>query len=271
MKRFALLLASAAFATPAFAADVIWDEPAAPAAAPIVFDPGFTWTGFYAGAQAGAAFNRDSGPFQAPNSTFSGGSNNGDSGFIGGVHVGYDWQFDNFVVGAVADINYIDASSVSTFPVAGAVGGVPGDFVFGATSDIDFVGTVRARAGLAADRFLVYATGGLAYASLDTSAVGPATFTATAATPAATNLTPGAYDVTYSNDNDDVGYAVGAGVDYLVTQNLSIGVEYLYTDLGSETSTVTFTPTAGGAATTATTSNDLDFHTVWAKASFRFN
>lgn len=76
-----------------------------------------------------------------------------------------------------------------------------------------------------------------------------------------------------SEDTDDVGYSVGAGVDYLVTQNFSLGVEYLYTDLGDSKLDVAYTPAGGGATDVLSTSSstDLDFHTVWAKASFRFN
>ncbi|KHJ53889.1 hypothetical protein LA66_14990 [Aureimonas altamirensis] len=270
MRLPAILLAGAAFATPAYAADVIYDP--APAPAPVVFEPAFTWTGFYAGAQAGAAFNTDSGLFDG-DTAFGGGSSDGDAGFIGGVHVGYDHQIDNFIIGAVADINYIDADAFSVFPLAGASSGVPGTFAFGAASEIDFVGTVRAKAGFTFDRFAVYATGGLAYASLDDSFTGPGTFTATAATPTGGGFVNGTtYAVSYAEDNDDVGFAVGAGVEYLVTQNFSLGVEYLYHDLGEQTSVVTFTPTAGaGGQVVATASRDLDFHTVWAKASFRFN
>ncbi|WP_185983634.1 outer membrane protein [Aureimonas mangrovi] len=261
MKRFALLLASAAFVTPAMAADVIYEEPMAPAA-PVVFEPAFTWTGFYVGGQAGAAFNPDSGPFSIGDSGFVGGNDDGDAGFIGGVHVGYDYQVNNFIFGAVADINYIDAESVAFYDIPGAApGSIQGSVA--SSSEIDFVGTARLKAGVALDRFALYATGGLAYASIDSNIAGPSTA-----------IVDGAlYNVDYSEDSDDVGYAVGGGVDYLVTQNFSIGVEYLYTDLGSSDFNVDYTQASGPSEFDFSTnsSNDLDFHTVWAKASFRFN
>ncbi|MFD2236398.1 outer membrane protein [Aureimonas populi] len=254
MNRFALLLASAAFVTPAMAADVIYEEPMAPAA-PIAFEPAFTWTGFYAGGQAGVAFNPDSGPFELGSSAFVGGNDDGDAGFIGGVHVGYDYQINNFIVGAVADISYIDAESTAFYGLPGSTS------TFGSTSEIDFVGTVRAKAGFAADRFAIYATGGLAYADISHTFSGPA----------AIDIGGSTYAVSVSEDTDDVGYAVGAGVDYLVTQNFSVGVEYLYHDLGSSDVTVAYDGPAGVQDFTTSSSTDLDFHTVWAKASFRFN
>lgn len=120
MNRFALLLASTAFVTPALAADVVYEEPAAPV---VALAPAYSWTGFYIGGQAGVAFNRDAGDVRYTPGTgvfsstaFTGGSDNSDdAAFIGGVHVGYDYQINNFIVGAVADINYIDASTTSTY------------------------------------------------------------------------------------------------------------------------------------------------------------
>jgi len=262
MKRFALLLASAAFVSPALAADVVYEEPAAPV---VALAPAYSWTGFYIGGQAGVAFNRDAGDVRYTPGTgvfsttaFSGGSDNSDdAAFIGGVHIGYDYQINNFLVGAVADINYIDASSTSTYTITSAPGVVDS---FGLTNDINFVGTVRAKLGVTADRFAVYATGGLAYADTETKYFAPGTLRAT-----------NGFVPTVNSNSDDVGYAVGAGVDYLVTPNLSLGLEYLYTNLGETDTKITYTNGITQTSFDANSSSDLDFHTVWAKASFRFN
>lgn len=258
MKRFALLLASVAFVTPALAADVIYEEPPAPA--PMVeAAPQYNWSGFYVGAQAGVAFNRDSGAFSSDNTSFAGGNDDSETGFIGGGHVGYDYQFsNNFVLGAVADLNYIDAEARSNFNVAGPNGGAN----FDADQDINYVGTVRAKAGYAMDRFMVYATGGLAYADIDSKVNGADTYT-----DAALNN----YDVSRRSHSDDVGYAVGAGFDVLATQNVSFGLEYLYTDLGETKNTVDFDTAGTVNDFSATSKTDLDYHSVMAKASYHFN
>jgi len=258
MKRFALLLASVAFVTPALAADVIYEEPPAPA--PIAEVAQYNWSGFYVGAQAGVAFNRDSGAFSSDNTSFSGGNDDSETGFIGGGHVGYDYQFsNNFVLGAVADLNYIDASSEADFSQNGTL---QGDFR--AKQDINYVGTVRAKAGYAMDRFMVYATGGLAYADIDNKVGGDNGFADRAGR---------TYTASSRSDSDDVGYAVGAGVDVLATQNVSFGLEYLYTDLGESKNTVDFTQTSGSTRPvgSATSKTDLDYHSVMAKASYHFN
>jgi len=258
MKRFALLLATTAFVTPAMAADVVYEEPPAPAA--VYEAPTPTWTGFYAGLQAGVAFNRDSGAFSSgTNNSFTGGNDDSDSGFIGGGHIGYDYQINNFIVGAVADLNYIDAESNTsfTFPVAN------GNATYGVNQEINFLGTVRAKAGVAMDRFALYATGGLAYADLDTNIYGPSSFTQGGTT----------FNVDRRSNDDDVGYAVGAGFDVLATQNISFGLEYLYTDLGKSDTNVSFTRASGAQAGdfSVDSNTDLSFHSVMAKASYRFN
>ncbi|MBC8130412.1 MAG: porin family protein [Rhizobiaceae bacterium] len=261
MKRFALLLASAAFATPALAADVIYEEPPAPSAV-VEMAPEYNWSGFYVGGQAGVAFNRDSGAFSSDNSSFVGGNDDDETGFIGGAHVGYDQQIGgNFLIGAVADLNYIDAQSNTSYTLPDNLGGTQ---TFGAEQDINFVGTVRAKAGVTMDRFALYATGGLAYADIENKASGDSTYIDAAGN---------GFNVDAQADNDDIGYAVGAGFDVLATQNVSFGLEYLYTDLGTSSVDVDFTPANGGAGTEFSTSSDtdLDYHSVMAKASYRFN
>ena len=264
MKRLAILLATAAIATPALAADVVYQEPPAPA--PVSIEPvtqTTTWTGLYVGAQAGVAFgNSDNGAsFNTSNGTGGSGIFNGDdsnSGFIGGGTIGYDYQMGNFVVGALADINYIDASESRSYTT-----GLGNTFT--TNSDINYLGTVRAKLGYAMDNVLVYGTGGLAYAGLDNSMTSPSNTSgrsspATASTRAATTTTSATPSA--------------RGVDFMATQNISFGVEYLYTNLGSNDQTITGT-SANGLNTVSfsneSNNNDLDFHTVWAKAAYHFN
>ena len=64
-------------------------------------------------------------------------------------------------------------------------------------------------------------------------------------------------------------------MDFLVAENISIGVEYLYTNLGDDDSFTRFVagPFGGGVGgfTDFTGSDDFDFHTITAKLSYRFN
>jgi outer membrane immunogenic protein len=278
MKRLAILLAATAIAGPAFAADLITEEPPAPA--PVVVDD-YNWTGLYLGGQAGIAFGGSDGavgllggmpvPFDG-SGTFT---DNTDIGFTGGVHVGYDYQLpNNVIIGGVADFNYIDHDrSVGAvlgqadingdgFADVGENAGISNDI------DINFFGTVRGKVGYAMDRFAVYATGGLAYADIDNDLNGTGSFTSVNGTN---------YSSVSDKDKDSIGYTVGGGVDFLATKNISFGLEYLYTDLGKAKTSTTFdadpATIAGGdpASFGVETKTDLDFHTVMAKASYRFN
>ena len=186
-----------------------------PVVAP-VYVPVFTWTGFYVGANAGYGWG---------NVNLNGWANNiGDlDGFVGGGQVGYNYQIGQFVVGLEADIQGADLGT--------------GRDVFGDSVKTEYFGTVRARVGVAFDRFLPYVTGGWAYGNVKTSIPGLA----------------------FSSDRTHTGgWAVGAGVEYAFTNNLIGGVEYLYVDLGEKNIL--------GAGTKVGT----DFSVVRARLSYKF-
>ncbi|KQT85958.1 outer membrane beta-barrel protein [Aurantimonas sp. Leaf443] len=262
MKRLALLLASAAFVTPALAADVIYDTPVAPAApmeiAPVTETN--TWTGLYIGGQAGVAFGQDSNDirFDPENNGAFGETifenDDTNAGFVGGGHIGYDYQFgNNLVVGAVADLNYIDAETSRSYSIDGNR--------FGVSEDLDYFGTVRGRLGYAMDSILVYGSGGLAYSGYNRDNSFPSV---------PTNSLAG-YTFKEDGDDVDVGYSVGGGIDVMATRNISFGVEYLYTNLGKNDYSVEATNGSNTIDLTSTSKDDLDFHTIFAKASYRFN
>ena len=247
MKRFPLvLLATAAWALPAAAADAVYEQPPAPPA-PVEVAPAYSWSGLYVGGQLGVAFNNGStgvnfnpGGGGVATDVFGDDSN---ASFVGGVHIGYDYQVNNWVFGALADISYLDANVNRGFTIGGNN--------YAVNQDINYFGTVRGKLGYAFNRFLVYGTGGLAYANSDTNFSGPAA-------------------ANFSNDDSDFGYTVGGGVDYLLTQKLSFGVEYLYTNLGSNDFSFSGPNGAGGTFTADDGGQDVDFHTVWAKLSYHF-
>ncbi len=254
MKKFAVLAPLVFFAAPAFAADAVFEEPAPIAAEMVVGD----WSGFYAGVQIGYAFG-DTGEFELDPFTpglqtaFAPGfSGDFEDSVIGGVHVGYDWQFGSIVVGGILDISATDLSDDQNgFSVT------PARYTI--TRELDFLATLRARLGYAiSDRFLVYGTGGLAYGEVDFSYEQPGS---------------GAVTTTSGGQDDDFGYTVGAGVEGKVTEKISLGLEYLYTDLGDNDFTANLTGGPFGAApgTNGTGSDeDFDFHTVQLKMSYRF-
>lgn len=136
--RFALasVVSAVAFAvSPAFAADVVYQEPPAPAP---VFEPApvATWAGPYAGIQLGYGF---SGSVERP------GNDIGTDGFLGGVFGGYNFQNGQFVYGLEGDVNYSDVHGTDA----------------GEAARSRFEGSIRARVGMAVtDDVLVYGTFG---------------------------------------------------------------------------------------------------------------
>jgi outer membrane immunogenic protein len=146
--KFARPLAAAlgliAFAgVPAFAADVVSEEPPAPM--PIAELPVASWAGPYAGINLGYGFS---------GKTDDGGDTYKTDGFIGSGFVGYNWQMDNFVFGAEGEIGY---------------NGVKGnDDLTESKSGLD--GSLRARLGYAVTPvILLYGTPGGAAQSLKVS------------------------------------------------------------------------------------------------------
>ena len=171
-KRLLGLLAATAITTAGITAASAADLPAAPPPyiAPV---PIFTWTGFYVGGNLGWGW-RDSNdePVILTGPGVPGGleggilrfDNGNDATFTGGGQIGYNYQIGSWVIGAEADIQGIDTdrqrmrcSSQARALLAGTL--CP------ASSRKVRIGGARCglRAGVAFDRFLVYATGGLAY------------------------------------------------------------------------------------------------------------
>ncbi|WP_448955302.1 outer membrane protein [Labrys neptuniae] len=220
----ALLLTS----TAAFAADLAPApvEPAAPVILP------FSWTGFYAGANVGYAFGgRDRVGIHNPTLIGNIGTLNA-SGFLGGLQAGYNYQFDNIVVGIEADFQGAQIKDT----VHGVIAGTDGR----ARSDIKWYGTLRPRIGYAYDRFLIFATGGLAYGNIDSKlSYGTAAF---------------------SSSDTKVGWTAGAGVEYAFTDNLSGRIEYQYVNFGS------YTVRGAGISTKASP----DFHAIRVGVSYKF-
>lgn len=253
MKAHVFLLA-ALIGSPAAAADLIELPQAA-----------YDWSGLYLGGQLGGTFaGGDRDPVRGDlgfgagfddldnliDAVGGGYFDDEDGGFLGGIHVGYDYQTGPWVIGAVADINFADMSFTS-----GAGVDVPvasGDI----TTDIDYVGSGRLRLGYAVDRVLLYGTGGLAFAGISSD------FHANDA------IEGVASDI--EEDDTLFGYTVGAGLDYALDDNWSIGAQYLYTRFDDAEVRTTVENTFGGDDFEFRTDDTIDFHRVEAKISYHF-
>ena len=268
------------------------------AAPPPVFTPVpvFTWTGFYAGFNAGYGFGVDDTgarpvvgvdgrtglvrPGQTAVIAFGG--NDRSDGFVGGGQIGYNYQFtpgSGVVIGIEADAQYVDfGRDRNRFSVApGSSPFLAGTQIFNPNglSGLDFFGTVRGRLGYAFDRTLVYGTGGFAYGS-------------------------GQDDQNFAGnrfrDSFRTGWAAGGGVEYALPTDsflnffrssaVTLKVEGLYVNFDGNNSRygfanangviVTATPlTAAGPISPSTILNntarrDVDFAVIRAGLNYKF-
>jgi outer membrane immunogenic protein len=151
----------------------------------------YNWTGFYVGVNGGYGIG-GADAFGHP-----------DGGLVGGT-VGYNYQIGQFVLGAegdwdFADLNHNNSNALANYHIRQ-----------------DDIVTLRARAGVALDRTLLYATGGYAGVHESGSYFDPLT------------------GFNGSESHWRNGGAIGVGAEYAFTNNISAKAEYLYLPLSSK-------------------------------------
>jgi outer membrane immunogenic protein len=275
MKRFVLAAAIAAFcATVAHSADLPRAYTKAPAIAPV-----YSWTGFYAGLNVGYGFNDPTASF-TPNDPLVNGLflvlppiSYNVQGIQGGGQVGYNWLVSpSWLFGLEADFQ---GTGIKGSGLVNAASGNP--FIFSAQQNVEWYGTMRARAGwVPTDKLLLFATGGFAYGSVRDNV----SFQTVGGGPAGTGGGV-SFNCFLANSNCFVGnqakiqtgYTAGGGLEYAAWRNVSFKVEYLYVNLGSSDRTVSAavlnTPGTAPASFNAHFS-DLDFHVVRAGINWHF-
>ena len=187
----------------------------------------YNWTGFYIGGHVGGAF--------AGNSSLEG----SDGRFLGGVQGGFDYQFaTNWVVGVEAQYSWLAGNS------GGGVLFPAGTLVSGNT---DQLGSVTGRFGYTWGPALLYAKGGYAWRNdnIGVSLAGVGV----------------PFTTTGNNQN---GYTVGAGLEYMFAPNWSAKIEYQYYNFGNSSFTAPAALVPFGSFTT-------DDHVIKAGVNYRFN
>jgi outer membrane immunogenic protein len=189
------ICAAAFAAAPAIAADLPLKAPPAPP------PPVFSWTGLYIGANIGGAWSNGSITDQVTGANLSSNSN----GFIGGGQIGYNYQFNTFVLGVEWDIDGTSISKTSNV-VPTAFGNLQ------ASASTDWISTLTARFGFAFDRWMLYGKAGGAWVQ------NSATLT----------LTPGG-SVSASNTNS--GWTAGIGGEWAFAPQWSAKIEWDHVQL----------------------------------------
>ncbi len=215
------LSASVAILTLAPAAAFAADLPV-PAPPPGVFVPAAvqtvpSWTGFYLGGNFGAGMARAQSDFSAGGVPFAT-SDTSLWGPAGGAQLGYNWQTGAAVFGAEADIQWSNLKGNISAQCAVCAPATTASY----EHDVNWFGTVRGRAGYAADGWLAYVTAGYAYGQVE--------FNGTA--------TGGGVTATLTNKVVQSGWTVGAGTELALSPHWSAKLEYLFVDLGRPTNTI---------------------------------
>jgi outer membrane immunogenic protein len=192
------ILTSALISTSALAADMQYPPPPPPP--PVVVSPPYyvlSWTGFYIGANAGYGWANVS------SDTLGSGSDDL-AGFIGGGQLGYNWQAGNFLFGFEGDFQGSAQHSSNTLTILGVTGNIE--------QKIPWFATLRGRLGYASGPWLIYLTGGAAWANYELSA--------------------SALGVSVSDNVTKTAWTVGGGVEWMFVSNWSAKLEYLFVDTG---------------------------------------
>ena len=189
--------------------------------------PVFSWTGLHFGVFAGYAWDgRDAdysynnvSPVIVPLLPTRAGLDS--QGALFGGAIGYDLQIGGVVFGAEGDFSWINLGDDHTTLVPGA--GAPiflPPLAFRTDYQVDWLSTIRGRIGVPFDRVLVYGTGGLAIGNV-----------AMTSTVTVANSPVGGFLVGSTNDTR-AGWTAGGGVEFAVTDHVTLKGEALYFDLG---------------------------------------
>lgn len=180
----------------------------------------------------------------------------GDYEYMG--RIGFDTHYRGLVVGAVGEFGKVDfVDSVSGFSTT------PASYTL--SRSIKYAGGARARVGFTPNNAtLFYGTGGLAYARVRNSF--------------STSNTTNSF--ISAGERNAYGYSAGGGVEQIVTNHFSIGLEYLYSSLkdnkgrvvvGQGNSPATNPFVLGGGTTTFVRSHDrLNYNSIRVTAALRF-
>jgi opacity protein-like surface antigen len=183
----------------------------------------FSWTSCYGGAHVGGSASRKeiTDPVLLAQDTALGpGTTVGvtttsleSTGFLAGAQIGCDYQFYSNLVAGIEGA--VSGSTMKSSTNVALPAGFPGDQA-AVSSKTDFIPSITARLGVAVDRVLLYAKGGVAWAGDQTNVIG-----SVAGTP-----------FSFQGLSTRTGFTAGAGAAWAFGGPWSVFVEYDYYQFG---------------------------------------
>jgi outer membrane immunogenic protein len=163
------------------------------------------------------------------------------SGWLAGVHLGAMKQFGSIVTGVELNMDGAD--------INGSAGNCAGGATVVCESKVNWLTTGLSRFGVAWDRWLVYGTVGYALAGVDHSVSAPV---------------GGGVSISFNKQDVAHGIAFGGGLEFAVSKDLMLGVQYLHANLEARNEGLLF----GGVVTNG--QRDLDLDIVTTRLSYKF-
>ncbi|UTO28866.1 outer membrane protein [Bartonella harrusi] len=221
---------------------------------PVVAVSAFSWTGLYLGGQIGNFSSKTSASYLRGDNPGKWISVNKEflpklSGFVGGIYAGSNVNIDNgFLIGIDTDVIWTGKKNTKDIspqdihsPQESLDGAALGERSRSTTHQHDsnvagaetvqytlkqkWTGATRVRVGFPVDHMMPYLAGGIAYVRLQNIFA-----KATDTTSRAMNLS----DFLHDEKKTMIGYTLGGGIDFAVTDNVIMRAEYRYSDYGKK-------------------------------------
>ncbi|WP_455474305.1 outer membrane protein [Bartonella sp. B30(2025)] len=233
---------------------IIHHEPIADiTASPVIVSPLFSWEGLYLGGKVGNfSSNNKMDHLLGPEGKISVGKDLSPklSGFIGGFYAGSNFEFNNgFILGIDTDVLWVnksDTKAAKPFKMNDdQVKVVKQELKEAGIKVMDYervqkddertnsfalkqkwAGAVRARIGFAAGRVLPYIAGGVSYTQLQDS-------TFISVTRGISNVVIASGELS-DEKKSLVGYTLGGGIDFALTDSVIVRAEYRHSDYGKK-------------------------------------
>jgi outer membrane immunogenic protein len=181
------------------------------------------WSGFYLGLNAGGGIANIESVFGTPGNPAFASVNNSLPGGIGGGQAGFNWQTGVTVLGAEADLQASGLRGGLAAPCSAGICALGLTATY--NQKVPWFGTARGRLGVAGSGWLIYVTGGYAYARLETDAFASA----------------GPVSALVRFNETRNGWTTGGGVEIAIAPSWSAKLEYLYLDFGHASTAIVFT------------------------------
>lgn len=210
------------------------------------------WAGFYIAGSLGSFENKSSvysdniyGSY-SPNATYATKINKSNLG----IQAGYNWNIDSYILGIELDAS---PSKISKSTCRGSQDPTTncGDYYYGTltlVNEISYLGAIKGRVGYAFSDFMIYASGGLAYAK--------ATNTLNVDCPSGCGASDANAITTSSTvSKNSINFTYGVGAEYSIDKTWKLGADYMYFKVPNLNQTLYHVATYGTQTMIANNSN----------------